>query len=47
VPAVFGVPVKFRDVVLLDGFAVTPAGRVPDIAHTYGVHPPLALMTAE
>ncbi len=38
---------KFSEVVLLDGFAVTPGGKVPDVAHTYGVHPPLALTTAQ
>jgi len=34
VAAVFGVPVKFSDVVVLDAFTVMPAGNVPDaIAH--------------
>jgi hypothetical protein len=32
--AVVGVPVRFSDVVLLDGFAVMPAGSAPEvIAH--------------
>ena len=34
VAAVVGVPVRFSDVVVLDTFAVTPAGNAPDaIAH--------------
>ena len=34
VAAVFGVPVRFSDVVVLDTFAATPAGSAPDaIAH--------------
>jgi hypothetical protein len=48
VAAVFGVPVRFSDVVALDALAVMPAGSVPDaIAHLYGVQPPLALIAAE
>ena len=30
VAGVFGVPVRFSDVVVLDGFALTPAGSAPD-----------------
>ena len=46
--AVFGVPVRFSEVVELDGFAVIPAGRLPEtMDHAYGVQPPLALMTPE
>jgi len=34
VAAVVGVPVRFSEVVVLDTFAVTPAGSAPDaIAH--------------
>jgi hypothetical protein len=30
VAGVFGVPVRFSDVVVLDAFALTPAGSAPD-----------------
>ena len=34
VPAVVGVPLRFSEVVVLDVFAVMPAGRAPDeMAH--------------
>ena len=34
--------------VVLEGFIVTPAGSWPDVrAQEYGVHPPLASITAE
>lgn len=48
VAAVFGVPARSSEVVVLDTFAVTPLGSAPDaIVHLYGVQPPLALMIAE
>jgi len=46
--AVLGVPLRFKDVVVLDAFAATPAGSVPEtMLHLYGVQPPLALTAAE
>lgn len=48
VAAVVGVPLSVSEVVVFDGFAVTPAGREPEaIVHLYGVHPLLAVITAE
>jgi hypothetical protein len=40
--------VSFSDVVVLEVFAVMPAGSLPDaIAHLKGVQPPLAFIAAE
>ena len=43
-----GVPLSFNDLLLPEGVAVMPAGKAPDeIAHLYGVQPPLACTVAE
>jgi hypothetical protein len=48
VVAELGTPLRTSDVVVLDAFAVIPAGNVPETTlHLYGVQPPVALTVAE
>jgi hypothetical protein len=48
VVAEVGTPLRTSDVVVLDAFAVIPAGNVPETTlHLYGVQPPVAYTAAE